>query len=218
MTKEFYCRNRREKAEKILPAPVGENGVLPCCTVSDCKPTAGARVACIPEVITGFMCKICLLILFLATFLLCWPTVDAYAVDESEYRVILVPFNESVQFMVRQRSQYIEVLWSDMRAGKEAFLQRIYSIFIEHRGVRQPGDFNGKYVEYNIRLEHTGIQRKYSVLRRANYNNIRNWISESLARLACFHEYPQRQIIQRSSSIVLLMYELAGVIPRNNYR
>jgi len=138
--------------------------------------------------------------------------------DSLRYRVVSVPFNESIQMVFRQYVGYMDVSWKRTLNGDTSAPIPLYSIFIQHRGVNRPGFFNRKYREYNIRIEDLRPDGSYRAFQRADSRSVRQEITEHLVRLSNLYEYPERDIVMASMGVVMFMYELTGEVPKVDFQ
>ncbi len=157
------------------------------------------------------------LLLLLIISVLMESDIAASAAASLQYKVVSVPFDESIQMIFRQRAEYIDVSWTRIHKGRTSDAKPLYSVFIEHRGVSDPGFFNRKYREYNVRIMDNRPDGRYKVLQRADGVNVRDVITEHITRLASLCGYPERNIILMSKGVVLFLYELTGEVPRMNF-
>jgi len=134
----------------------------------------------------------------------------------TDIRVVSFPFNSSIQIVFKQYYNLIEVYWIDQKADHDGPLTLLYSVTIEHRGVRYPGVLNKLYQEYNIILIDNSEHSSYRLFLRNDSDTIRPNLINALTQLKTLYSYPENAIISASIGIVIYLYELPGVIPRLN--
>ncbi len=168
------------------------------------------------EIMTLKIPRVTLLLLMIIQLLM-EGYVTASAAASLQYRVVSVPFDESIQVIFRQRAEYIDVSWTRTHQGRISHPKPLYSVFIEHRGVRDPGFLNRKYREYNVKIMDKRPDGRYKVFQRADGVSVRDVLTEHITRLADLCGYPERNIILMSKGVVLFLYELTGEVPRMNF-